>query len=501
MRNALALALAAVVVACSFAPQYERPAAELPQAWREAPAAGTPAPGERWWTLFGDPALDALIVEGLAHNQDLALAVARVDEARAFARVAQSELYPSVVGRAGVARERASQRTDFFFQGVPVYSTNYRATLDVAYELDLWGRIRNATAAARADALATEAAYDTVRIALEAEIVRSYFALRALDEQVAATQRALDLRANALEIERGRAAAGLISELDVRQLEGEVAAARALLPALERARAAEDSAAAVLVGRSPRTIMEGTIARASGPDTPEPEVVVPAGLPSELLLRRPDLFEAEQRLIAANARIGVARAQFFPQVALTGYLGSEAASLSNLFSGPAGIWGVGAGLLQPIFQGGRLFAEADAAEARQRQAVALYQKTIQNAFREVRDAINAQARAREVYAAEGARVDAQRAALALAAARYRAGLVNLLVPIDAERRLLEAELNRIDALRVQRAAIADLVRALGGGWTAPEDPAGKTTSSSASPRPPLLGEDGTSAAPAPQAAR
>ena len=481
MRSAVVLALAAALAACSFAPSYERPPAELPQAWRTP--AGTPAPADRWWALFGDPVLDRLVDEGLGSNQDLAIAVARVDEARAFARVAQSQLYPSVVGGASVTRQRASQRTDFFFPGVPVYSTNYRATLDVAYELDLWGRLRNATAAARADALATEAARDTVRIALEAEIVRSYYALRAFDEQVAATQRALDLRTNALEIERSRADAGLISELDIRQLEGEVAAARALLPVLERARTAEESAAAVLLGRSPRAIMDDPIARASGPDTQEPAVVVPAGLPSELLLRRPDLFEAEQRLIAANARIGVARAQFFPQIALTGYVGSEAASLSNLFSGPAGIWGVGAGLLQPIFQGGRLFAEADAADARQRQMVAQYQKTIQNAFREVRDAISAQARAREVYAAEGAHVEAQREALRLAAARYRAGLVNLLVPIDAERRLLDAELNRIDALRVQRAAVADLVRALGGGWTAPEDPAG------------------ASAAPAPQAAR
>lgn len=470
MRNAVAAALAIALAACSFAPKYERPPAELPQAWR-APD-GTPMPADRWWRLFGDPVLDQLVDEALANNQDLALAVARVDEARALARVAQSPLYPSVVGGASVARQRASQRSDFFFPGVPVYSTNYRATLDVAYEIDLWGRLRNASAAARADALATEAARDTVRIALEAEVVRSYFALRALDEQVAATQRALDLRTDALELERRRAAAGLISELDVRQLEGEVAAARALLPALERARTAEESAAAVLAGRSPRAIIDGTIARAVGPDTREPEVIVPSGLPSELLLRRPDVFEAEQRLVAANARIGVARAQFFPQVVLTGYLGSEAASLSDLFSGPAGIWGFGAGLLQPIFQGGRLFAEADAADARQRQAVAGYQKTIQNAFREVRDAISAQARAREVYAAEGEHVEAQRAALALAAARYRAGLVNLLVPIDAERRLLDAELNRSDALRVQRAAIADLVRALGGGWTAPQDPAG-----------------------------
>jgi multidrug efflux system outer membrane protein len=482
MRNAVAVALAATLAACSFAPKYERPPAELPQAWRSAPD-GTPAPGDRWWRLFDDPVLDKLVDEALANNQDLAIAVARVDEARALAGVVASQQYPSVTGNAGADRSRTSSRTDFFFPGVPVYVTNYRATLDVYYELDLWGRLRNATAAARADMLATEAARDTVRIALASEVVRSYAALRAFDEQIAATQRALELRTDALQIERSRAAAGLISELDVRQLEGEVAAARALLPALERARAAEEGAAAVLLGRSPRAIIDETVARASGPDTREPAIVVPPGLPSELLLRRPDLFEVEQRLLAANARIGVARAAFFPQISLTGYLGTEAGSLSNLFTGPAGIWQVAAGLTQPIFQGGRLFAEADAVEARQRQVVAQYQKTIQNAFREVRDAINAQARAREVYAAEGARVEAQREALKLAAARYRAGLVNLLVPIDAERRLLDAELNRIDALRVQRAAVADLVRALGGGWTAPEDPSR------------------TGAAPDPQAAR
>ena len=471
MRNAVALALAAALAACSFAPKYERPPAELPQAWRSAPD-GTPAPGDRWWRLFDDPVLDKLVDEALANNQDIAIAVARVDEARALAGVQASQQYPSVVGNAGADRSRTSSRTDFFFPGVPVYITNYRATLDVFYELDLWGRLRNATAAARADLFATEAARDTVRIALESEVVRSYSALRAFDEQIAATGRALELRTSALELERSRAAAGLISELDVRQLEGEVAAARALLPALERARAAEEGAAAVLLGRSPRAIIDETIARAPGPDTHEPAVVVPPGLPSELLLRRPDLFEAEQRLLAANARIGVARAAFFPQISLTGYLGTEAGSLSNLFTGPAGIWQVAAGLTQPIFQGGRLFAETEAVEARQRQFVAQYQKTIQNAFREVRDAISAQARAREVYAAEGARVEAQREALKLASARYRAGLVNLLVPIDAERRLLDAELNRIDALRVQRAAVADLVRALGGGWRAPEDPAG-----------------------------
>jgi multidrug efflux system outer membrane protein len=205
------------------------------------------------------------------------------------------------------------------------------------------------------------------------------------------------------------------------------------------------------------------------PDDPrQPALVAPSVLPSDLLLRRPDLYQAEQQLVAANARIGVARANFFPRISLFGLVGTEAASLSDLFTGPAGIWTIGGSLAQPIFQGGRLRAENEAAEARQRQVVAQYQKTIQNAFREVRDALTAQTRTREVYEAEGARIVALREALKLAVARYEAGLESQLAAIDAERLLLLAELNRAEALRQQRAATADLFRALGGGWTMPE---------------------------------
>ena len=210
--------------------------------------------------------------------------------------------------------------------------------------------------------------------------------------------------------------------------------------------------------------MDGAVERRAergGPAIP----VVPEGLPSDLLLHRPDVVAAEQRLIAANARIAEARAALFPRIALTGYLGSESASLGDLFSAPARIWSLAFALAQPIFQGGRLFAEVEAVEARDRQALAQYQKTLQEAFREVRQALNTQARAREVYDAEGARAAALTEALRLARIRYENGLLSLLEVIDAERNLLQAELNRSDALRAQRAAIADLVKALGGGWT------------------------------------
>ncbi|OGA49682.1 MAG: hypothetical protein A3F74_03240 [Betaproteobacteria bacterium RIFCSPLOWO2_12_FULL_62_58] len=462
---------------CTMGPAYERPATELPAAYRDTPPRGVAAKGERWWALYTDPALDKLVDEALTYNQDLALATARVDEARALARVVDSRRMPAVDAGFQRDRTRSSDRSSIPLPpGTPLERNNYIAQLNVAYEVDLWGRLASAGSAARADLLATEAARETVRIALATEVVRAYFGLVALDAQVAAARRALALRSDGLSLQKVRNTAGLINDFTLHQLEAEVAAAQAQLPALEASRTAQELALSVLLGRSPRAIMDGAVERRAeqgGPAVP----VVPEGLPSDLLLRRPDVVAAEQRLIAANARIAEARAALFPRIALSGYLGSESASLGDLFSAPARIWSLAFALAQPIFQGGRLFAEVEAVKARERQALAQYQKTLQEAFREVRQALNTQARAREVYDAEGARVAALTEALRLARIRYDNGLLSQLEVIDAERNLLQAELNRSDALRAQRAAIADLVKALGGGWT------GFDRGASASPMP------------------
>jgi outer membrane protein, multidrug efflux system len=238
------------------------------------------------------------------------------------------------------------------------------------------------------------------------------------------------------------------------------------LPALERQRSAQENALAVLLGRSPRAIYEAGVERAAEAGTGPPALVVPSGIPSELLLRRPDIVEAEQKLIANNARIAAARAAVFPSITLTGYLGSESATLANLFTGPAGIWQLAAGIAQPIFSGGRQKAGIEAAEARERQALAQYQQSVQNAFKDVRNALVAQAKLREQLEAESQRATALRQALMLARLRYGNGMTSQLEVLDAERNLLAAEQNRIDALRAQRAAIADLFKALGGGWDA-----------------------------------
>ncbi|HZO13967.1 MAG TPA: efflux transporter outer membrane subunit [Polyangiaceae bacterium] len=465
MRRSLVVALAVTILAgCATGPRYERPAVELPAAWKDAPAQGQSALGERWWSLYGDPVLDRLVAEGLERNRDLAIAAARIDEARAVLRITDAERLPAVDVTAQRDRTRSSARSSVPLPpGVALTRNSNQATVNVSYELDLWGRLRSASDAARAELLATQSARQTVRIALVNQIVQSYHTLLALDRQVAVTQRTIEVRARDLELQRKRYDAGLIADFNLRQLEAEVAAARAQLPGIRQRRTAEEVALLTLLGRTPRAIVEEALAFAD--DRGQlPNDVVPEGLPSDLLLRRPDIVDVEQRLIATNARIAAARASLFPRIALTGYLGGESASLADLFTAPARIWQLAFGLAQPIFQGGRLRGEVQAAEAREQQAVAQYQKTVQTAFGEVREALSAQVRARETHAAENARVAALTETLRLARIRYENGLSSQLEVLDAERNLLQAELNRIDALRAQRAAVADLVRALGGGW-------------------------------------
>ncbi len=460
----IALSLIALGGCASTGPASQKPSGELPAAWAAVGSAASSF-DKTWWKLYGDPQLDRLVEEALAQNANLALAVARVDEARAQLGIVRANQAPSVDANFNRSRQKSSERSATPQpSGTPLTRNDYRATLDVSYELDLWGKLRHATAAAQADLLASEAARETVRITLATDVVQGYFALRAFDEQIAATQRALATRGEWLTLQKLRLDEGVISEFDYRQLEAEVAAGEAQLPTLELARAQQENALAVLLGRSPKAIYEGGVERSAGEGSTALVLVVPAGLPSELLLRRPDLIEAEQRMIAADARTAATRTALFPAISLTGYLGSESAVLRDLFSGPAGIWSLAATIAQPIFAAGKLEAGINAAQAREQQALVQYQQAIQNAFKEVRTAILAQTKMRERFEAEERRVIALRQALQLVRLRYENGVASQLDVLDAERNLLNAEQNRADAQRAQRAAIADLFKALGGSW-------------------------------------
>src|SRR3954465_234691 len=457
----LALAACLLVAGCIQPVKYERPAVELPEAWKEA--APRFVEDGRWWRIYDDAALDALVEEALSRNGDLLVAAARVDEARALLGEANSFFWPEVGAQASARRQQISTRTATSFPGIPTQYTNNRATLNVSYELDLFGRLRANSAAARAELEASEASRDAVRVALAAQVAKSYFALRSLDEQVDLTRRTVALREEALALQRKRLQGGVFSELEVRPLEAETAVVRAQLPPLERDREREEAALTVLLGRSPKAVFESQVALKQVFEERPGPAVLPPGLPSELLLRRPDLVEAERQLAAATARVAVARSEMFPTITLTGFLGSESAALGNLFSGsPAATWQLAAGLVQPIFSGGRLQARSEQAQARERQALLQYQQTIRAAFGEGRTPLIVQKRALESFEAESAREAALAETLRLARLRYQNGVASQLDVIDAERGLLAARIARIEALRAQRAAIADLFRALGG---------------------------------------
>lgn len=452
-------ALLSLLAGCAAPAAYQRPPVELPATWKQT-APGFAQDG-RWWRIYQDTALDALIDEALKGNADLLIAAARVDEARALLGEARSGFFPRVDAQAGTTRQHNSARTAFSPPGAPREYGNSRATLNVSYELDLFGRLSAGQDAARAELEASNASREAVRLALAAQVSKAWFALRSFDQQAALTRQAIELRDGALVLQRKRYQAGVLSQFDLRQLEAETAAARAQLPPIEREREREETALAVLLGWTPADVFEKKIPV----DSREHSLlapVVPAGLPSQLLLRRPDLVEAERRLAALNARIAVARAEIFPTISLTAALGVESAVLGNLLSGSAGLWTLGAALAQPIFSGGRSEARVAASEARERAAVVQYVQAIRNAFAEVRTALAVQARARESFEAESKRAAALADALRLARLRYDNGVSSQLEVIDAQRGLLAAQIARVEALRAQRAAIADLFRALGG---------------------------------------
>jgi multidrug efflux system outer membrane protein len=455
--GALAVLVAAALAGCAIGPDYVRPEAELPGDY--AVAQSSAAIAERWWTLFGDPALDALVEESLAANADLAAAAQRIEQAQAQFVVTRSAQYPAVGIEGSRSRDRSSEMSAFPPPAGSIESDTHRLVLRASWEIDFWGKYRRASEAARADLAASEAGRDAIRASLVGEVARGYFNLRALDASLEVARRTLEGRRMSLQMQRIRLESGVISELELRQVESDVAGAEALVPVLERSRAAQEGALALLAGRSPRAVFEARIDR--GRTATPPVVEVPAGLPSDLLLRRPDLREAEERLKAANARIGVARSAYFPSITLTGFYGGESQQLADLFTGPARTWSLAAGLLQPVYAAGQIAAGVDFADARAREAEIAYRQAIANAFREVRDAIGAQSTTREALRAQQAREQVLARTLELARLRYEGGTVSLFDVLETERQLLLVRLEAIAAQRERRAAIVDLYLALG----------------------------------------
>jgi len=465
MRRLAILFLAALAFAgCAVGPDYVRPTADPPPSWRVTEKQADNAADTAWWGQFDDPVLDNLIRVALQENLDLRIAAARVDEFAGRYGFVRADLFPQVGAGASAGRERITGDTgNTLPAGYNLTTSSYSAVLNAGWEVDIWGRIRRATESARADLVGTEEGRRAVILSLVGSVAGSYVNLLDLDRQLEIARNTAKSRGESLELFRMRFEGGVTSEVEYVQVKSQYEEAMATIPAIEKAIAQQENALSVLLGRNPGPIPRGkTIDRLALP-------AIPAGLPSDLLERRPDLRQAEQALISANAQIGVAKAAYYPTIGLTGFFGSASADLSNLFTGPAKVWGYSVPVSMPIFTAGKIAGSVQAAEAIQQQALAGYRKSIQNAFREVDDALVDQARTREQLSSQGRQVDALRKYLELANLRFDNGYTSYLEVLDAERSLFNAQLSYVQNQGVLFQAVINLYKAMGGGWVTEAD--------------------------------
>ncbi len=444
------------VAGCAMGPDYERPETVMPEAFRQTTESGTSIANLNWWELFADEQLNSLIKIALEQNRDMAIAVARIEEARAVLGFVRSDQYPQFDVAAGANRGNSVPGTSF----ITGIGNTFVLAGNLSFELDLWGKLRRSTEAARAELLATVEASNSVKITLIADVASAYLLLLDLDTRVAIAERTLDTRNESLRIIQARFERGTVPLIDVNQAQIEKYDAQAQLLALQREDVQVENLLNILLGQHPGAIVR----ERHGIYSVEP-INVPAGLPSELLERRPDVRVAEQRLAAQTARIGVAEAIRFPSLSLTGTLGLASDELSGFFSSDNKTWGLSAGLIAPVFNAGRNKRRVEAEIARTEQALLNYEQTVLQALREVEDSlIGIHTYEGEVLARESQQKAAISAAM-LSRARYDGGVTSYLEVLESERSLFRAELLASSTHREQLVSYVTLYKALGGGWT------------------------------------
>jgi multidrug efflux system outer membrane protein len=464
---ALPLILITTLAGCAVGPDYERPAVESPSAYRTAASDTNPPAGTNsfadlgWWEVFQDPQLTVYIGEALTNNWDIKIAAARVLQAEAALQAARSEFMPNVSAGGDLVTSRASRNGP---APIPTGLNPQQSYGDVfasmsSYEVDLWGKIRRANEAARARYLASQDAQRIVRQTLVAEVATAYLALLELDYELEIARRTLQVRSNSLVLTTAREEGGVAAMQDVAQAKILVYGAEASIVDIERQREQQENLLCILLGRNP-----GPLRRGAGFAAQQIRVEVPAGLPSSLLEQRPDIRFAEELLVAANANIGQAKAAFFPQLTLTGFYGFQSVALSDLFSSGSRTWQFGPAVTVPLFTGGRLRANLKITRAQYDEALATYQKSVQNAFREVSDNLIAFQRTREFTARQDQRTQANREASDLASIRYDGGVTSYLEVLYSEQELFTAELNLAQARLDELLSVVSLYRSLGGGW-------------------------------------
>jgi len=464
MKKSAAISLLALLLSsCAVGPNYKRPAVQTPAQFRgaDAPADSKSLADVKWFDLFEDDVLKQLGVTALKDNFDLRIAAERVLQARAQLGVTRSDQFPSLDATASFVTNRGSSAgaIPFIPRGTNLDVSYTQVGFSLGWELDVWGRLRRLTEAARADYLATEEARHGVITTLVSDVTSTYFALRELDLELEIALKTRTIAEDGLRLTRARRDQGAATGLDVHQAEQFLYTATAQIASIERALAQTENALSLLLGKSP-----GDIPRGKELVALKPPPLVPAGLPSALLERRPDIRQSERVLISANAQIGAARAQYFPQISLTGLLGAQSRDLTSLFTGPARSWNFAPNAVLPIFNAGRIRSTVRFTEAQQREALITYEKTIQNAFREVADALIEYRKTAEQRTQQELLVQALRDTERLSTIRYRGGLDSYLQVLDAERNLFEGELSLARLRQRELTAIVQLYRAVGGGW-------------------------------------
>jgi multidrug efflux system outer membrane protein len=464
-------------------PNYQRPQVDTPQSWRFEDKEAKDVANTAWWEQFKDPVLNELIQVALQENKDVKIAAARVEQYIGQYATTRAALFPQVGAGASAGRQRVSQTTGPISlkesQGEPTFN-DYQVFLNASWEIDFWGKLRRATEAARATLLSTEEARRTVILTLVTSVANAYINLRDLDKQLEITKQTVQSYKEGYDLFKLRFEYGIVSEIQVSMAKSQYEAALANIPFFEKAIAQQEDALSVLLGRNPGSIVRGkTIDQLMLP-------AVPAGLPSDILVNRPDIRQAEQDLIAANANIGVAKAQYYPTISLTGALGLESADLSNLFTGPARLWSWAVPLTAPIFTGGAIAGQVKSAEAVQQQTLLTYQQAIQTAFREVDDALVDQKETRLQLDALAQQVAALSDYARLSWVRYENGYTSYLEVLDANSRLYNAQLTHAQTQGTLFQALVNLYNAMGGGWVleadkmtmSPQEGAGQPSGSS-----------------------
>ncbi len=460
MRKTVTLILLVLVLGgCVVGPDYKRPPVETPEKWRFAEAQTKDLVDTAWWEQFHDPVLDGLIATALLKNKDVRIATARLEEYRGRYGLVRAAFFPQAGAAASAGRQRSTEigvipLTAAVDNPVDLYHTSMFAS----WEIDVWGKLRRGSEAARADLLSSEESRRAVILSLVASVASAYVNLRSLDRQLEIANETARARAESFRIFSLRYQEGFVSELELSQAKSLYESALATVRIYAKSIALQENGMSILLGLNPGVVERGkTISQLGLP-------AVPAGLPSDLLVRRPDIRQAEQDLVSANAQIGVARARYFPSITLTGIFGWESTSLSQLFTGPARNWSWAASATQPLFTGGSITEQVKISEAVRDEAILQYQKVIQNAFRDVEDSLANQRQIREQLAAQARQVESLRTYARVARLRYDNGYTSYIEVLDAERSLFDADLAYSQSQGDLFQAYINLYKAMAGGW-------------------------------------